>query len=387
MKKKIVILGSTSSIGKSLLEIINKDKEKFKIELLTANTNYKDLMSQAKKFNVKNIIITDLNSFLKTKIIYKNKKINIFQNFESLKKILPKKVDYVMSAISGIGGLLPTYKIINRTKLIAIANKEAIICGWPLIKKELKKYKTKFIPVDSEHFSIFSLLDNNKINDIEKIYITASGGPFRNLPKSKFKKIKLKDALKHPNWRMGKKITIDSATLMNKVFEVIEAKNIFDSRYDKISILIHPKSYVHAIIKFKNGLSKFLIHEPDMKIPIYNSVYHEKNEIFKSRSLDLKILNNLDLREVEVIKFPLLKLLNKLPNKSSLFETVLITINDFFVYKFLEKKINFLELNKLIYKFSNLKEFQKFKKIQPKNLKEIYNLRDYVHLKLDALGI
>ena len=387
MKKKIVILGSTSSIGKSLLEIINKDKEKFKIELLTANTNYKDLMSQAKKFNVKNIIITDLNSFLKTKIIYKNKKINIFQNFESLKKILPKKVDYVMSAISGIGGLLPTYKIINRTKLIAIANKEAIICGWPLIKKELKKYKTKFIPVDSEHFSIFSLLDNNKINDIEKIYITASGGPFRNLPKSKFKKIKLKDALKHPNWRMGKKITIDSATLMNKVFEVIEAKNIFDSRYDKISILIHPKSYVHAIIKFKNGLSKFLIHEPDMKIPIYNSVYHEKNEIFKSRSLDLKILNNLDLREVEVIKFPLLKLLNKLPNKSSLFETVLITINDFFVYKFLEKKINFPELNKLIYKFSNLKEFQKFKKIQPKNLKEIYNLRDCVHLKLDALGI
>ena len=186
---------------------------------------------------------------------------------------------------------------------------------------------------------------------------------------------------------MGKKITIDSATLMNKVFEVIEAKNIFDSKYDKISILTHPKSYVHAIIKFKNGLSKFLIHEPDMKIPIYNSIYYKKNEIFKSRSLDLKILNNLDLRKVEKTKFPLVKLLDKLPNKSSLFETVLITINDFFVYKFLEKKINFPELNKLIYKISNLKEFQKFKKIQPKNLKEIYNLRDYVHLKLDALGI
>ncbi|MFL2885089.1 MAG: 1-deoxy-D-xylulose-5-phosphate reductoisomerase [Candidatus Pelagibacter sp.] len=387
MKKKIVILGSTSSIGKSLLEIVKKDKKKFKIELLTANTNYKDLISQAKKFNVKNIIITDLNSFQKTKIIYKNEKINIFQNFESLNKILPKKVDYVMSAISGIGGLLPTHKIINRTKLIAIANKEAIICGWPLIKKELKKHKTKFIPVDSEHFSIFSLLDNNKTNDIEKIYITASGGPFRNLPKSKFKMIKLKDALKHPNWRMGKKITIDSATLMNKVFEVIEAKNIFDSKYDKISILIHPKSYVHAIIKFKNGLSKFLTHEPDMKIPIYNSIYYKKNEIFKSRSLNLKILNNLDLREVEKTKFPLVKLLDKLPNKSSLFETVLITINDFFVYKFLEKKINFLELNRLIYKISNLEEFQKFKKIQPKNLKEIYNLRDYVHLKLDTLGI
>ena len=387
MKKKIAILGSTSSIGKSLLEIIKKDKNKFKIELLTANTNYKNLINQAKKFNVKDIIVTDPESFKKTKIICKKKKINVFQNFESLRKILPKKVDYVMSAISGIGGLLPTYKIIHRTKLIAIANKEAIICGWPLIKKELKKHKTKFIPVDSEHFSIFSLLNDNQTNDIEKIYLTASGGPFIDLPKNQFKKIKLRDALKHPNWRMGKKITVDSATLMNKVFEVIEAKNIFNTNYDKISILIHPKSYVHAIIKFKNGLSKFLIHEPDMKIPIYNSVNYKKNKIFMNKSLDFKILNNLDLRLVEKSKFPLVKLLDGLPNQSSLFETVLITINDYLVFKFLDKKINFQQLNKLIYKISNYKEFQKFKKIRPKNLKEIYNLRDYVHLKLDALGI
>ena len=387
MKKKIVILGSTSSIGKSLLEIIKKDKKNFKIELLTANTNFKDLIAQAKRFNVKNIIITDPNSFKKTKIICKNKKINIFQNFENLKKILPKKVDYVMSAISGIGGLLPTYKIINCTKLIAIANKEAIICGWSLIENELKKHKTKFIPVDSEHFSIFSLLDNKNKNDIDKIYITASGGPFRNLPKNQFKNIKLKDALKHPNWRMGKKITIDSATLMNKVFEVIEAKNIFNIDYNNISILTHPKSYVHAIVKFKNGLTKFLIHEPDMKIPIYNSIYYETDKIFKNVPLDFNILNNLNLKKVEENKFPLVRLIKKLPKNPSLFETVLITINDYLVYKFLEKKINFQRLIKLIHKISNLKEFQKFKKIKPKNLKEIYNLRDYVHLKLETLGI
>ena len=387
MKKKIVILGSTSSIGKSLLEIIKKDKKNFKIELLTANTNYKDLIHQAKKFNVKNIIITDQNSFKKTKIICKNKKINIFQNFENLNKILPRKVDYVMSAISGIGGLLPTYKIINCTKLIAIANKEAIICGWSLIEKELKKHKTKFIPVDSEHFSIFSLLDNKNNNIIDKIYITASGGPFRNLPKNQFKKIKLKDALRHPNWRMGKKITIDSATLMNKVFEVIEAKNIFNIDYNNISILTHPKSYVHAIVKFKNGLTKFLIHEPDMKIPIYNSIYYKTNKSFKNNPLDFNILNNLNLKKVEENKFPLVRLIKKLPNNSSLFETALITINDYLVYKFLEKKINFQRLIKLIHKISNFKEFQKFKKIKPKNLKEIYNLRDYVHLKLESLGI
>ena len=387
MKKKIAILGSTSSIGKSLLDIIKKDKKNFKIELLTANTNYKHLINQAKKFTVKNIIITDLDSFNKTKILCKNEKINIFQNFEDLKKILPNKIDYVMSAISGIGGLLPTYKIIDRTKLIAIANKEAIICGWPLINKELKRCKTKFIPIDSEHFSIFSLIDDKNKNDIEKIYITASGGPFRNLPKNQFKKIELKDALKHPNWSMGKKITIDSATLMNKVFEVIEAKNIFNIDYKNISILTHPKSYVHAIIKFKNGLTKFLVHEPDMKIPIYNSIYYQKNKSLKNNPLDLNILNNLNLKKVEENKFPLVKLLNKLPKNSSLFETILITINDYLVYKFLEKKIDFQNLVKLIHKISNFKEFQKFKKIKPKNLKEIYNLRDYVHLKLDTLGI
>ena len=386
MKKKIVILGSTSSIGKSLLNIIKKDKNKFKIELLTANTNYKDLINQAKKFNVKNIIITDPDSFKKTKAICKNKKINIFQNFKNLKRILPKKVDYVMSAISGIGGLLPTYRIISRTKLIAIANKEAIVCGWPLIKKELKKNKTNFIPVDSEHFSIFSLL-NNKKSEIERIYITASGGPFINLPKSEFKKIKLNEALKHPNWNMGKKITIDSATLMNKVFEVIEAKNIFDISYDKISILTHPKSYVHTIIKFKNGLSKFLIHEPDMTIPIYNSIYLEENKNINSSPLDFKIINNLNLQKVEKNKFPLVKLLNRLPKYSSLFETVLITVNDYLVYKFLDRKINFQELTKLINQISNLKEFQKFKKIKPRNIEQIYNLRDYVHFKLNTLGI
>ena len=186
---------------------------------------------------------------------------------------------------------------------------------------------------------------------------------------------------------MGKKITIDSATLMNKVFEVIEAKNIFDIDYDKISILTHPKSYVHTIIKFKDGLSKILIHEPDMKIPIYNSVYYKKKKDLKTNSLDLKNLNNLDLQEIKKNKFPLVRLLNKLPKYSSLFETVLITVNDYLVNKFLEKQIDFQKLTKLILRFSNLKEFQKFKKIQPKSIKEIYNLRDYVHFKLETLGI
>tara|TARA_B100000900_G_scaffold291614_1_gene250457 strand:- start:1901 stop:3064 length:1164 start_codon:yes stop_codon:yes gene_type:complete len=387
MKKKIAILGSTSSIGKSLLNIIKKDKKNFKIELLTANTNYKDLINQAKQFEVKNLVITDSKSFEKSKKFYKGKKINIFKNFENLKFILPKKVDYVMSAISGIGGLSPTYKIIKHTKKIAIANKETIICGWDLIYKELKKYKTNFIPVDSEHFSIWSLLQEHTSNDIEKIYITASGGPFLTLPKKNFSKISIKKALKHPNWNMGKKITIDSATLMNKVFEVIEAKNIFNLPYRKISILTHPDSYIHTIIKFKNGLIKILAHEPDMKIPIFNSLYDKKFRSMNTKPINIKILNNLNLENVDTKKFSFVKILENMSKYSSLFETILITVNDYFVHKFLKKDISFEKMIFLINKFVNLKKFQKYKKIKPKNVKDIYRLRDYVSSKMDSLGI
>ena len=186
---------------------------------------------------------------------------------------------------------------------------------------------------------------------------------------------------------MGKKITIDSATLMNKVFEVIEAKNIFDVSYDQISILTHPSSYIHAIVKFKNGLSKFLIHEPDMKIPIYNSIFESVNKNFKSKSLNLDILNKLNLKAVDKNKFPLVRLLNMMPKQSSLFETIIITINDYLVYKFLDEKITYQKLIKLIFKFSNLKEFNKYNKIKPKSVDDIYRLRDYVSLKLDTLGI
>ncbi len=386
MKKKIVILGSTGSIGKNTLEIINHDNKNFQIILLSTNKNIKKVFEQAKKFNVKNIIINDIESFIKAKKLYKSTKIKIFNNFDSLDTIFKKiKIDYSMISISGLDGLNPTLKMAKFSKNLAIVNKESLICGWCLIEKELKKYKTNFIPIDSEHFSIFSLV--NKNNVIEKVYITASGGPFINFPKKKFYKIKPKDALKHPNWKMGKKITIDSATMMNKVFEVIEAKNIFNLSYKDINILTHPKSYIHAIIKFKNGLIKILAHEPDMKIPIYNSIYNKSDKNFKTSNLNLEILNDLDLKKVDKNKFPLVKILNKLPNQTSLFETILITVNDYLVYKFLNKKISFRNLIILIDKISNFKDFQKYKKIKPKNVKDIYRLRDIVSSKLDSLGI
>ncbi|MDA8988458.1 1-deoxy-D-xylulose-5-phosphate reductoisomerase [Candidatus Pelagibacter ubique] len=387
--KKIAIFGSTGSIGSSLLKIIKADQKNFKIELLTANNNYKKIIKQVKLFNVKNIIITDYNSFLITTKLLKNTKVKVFNNFDSLNKIFNtnNKIDYSMCAISGFQGLKPTLDIIKFTKTIAIANKESIICGWSLIKKDLKKYKTYFVPVDSEHFSIWSLLDNNKKNNFEKIYITASGGPFRNLSLNKFRNISVKDALKHPSWSMGKKITIDSATMMNKVFEIIEAKKIFNLNYKQLEILIHPKSYLHAIVKFNNGLSKLLVHDTNMKIPIFNSIYLDNNKKIKSKKINIKILNNLDLKKVDKIKFPVMKILKNINNKDSLFETIIVSANDKLVNLFLSGKIKFTDISSNLLKICNMPQFTKFKSKKPKNIGDINNLVNYVSLKIDTMSV
>jgi 1-deoxy-D-xylulose-5-phosphate reductoisomerase len=387
--KKIAIFGSTGSIGSSLLNIIKKDKKTFEIKLLTGNKNYKKLIKQAKFFKVKNIIITDNNSFLITNKLLKNSRIKVYRNFDSLNKIFnkDKKIDYTMCAISGFQGLRSTLDIIKYTKKMAIANKESIICGWNLIKKDLNKYKTEFIPVDSEHFSIRSLIHFDKENDIEKIYITASGGPFRKFPLKKFKNISIKDALKHPNWSMGKKISIDSATMMNKVFEIIEAKKIFNLKYNQLEILVHPKSYLHAMVKFSNGLTKLLVHDTDMIIPIFNSIYDNNEKKIKSKKINIQALNNLDLNKVDKIKFPVVKIIKKMHEKDTLFETVIVSANDKLVNLFLNNKIKFTDISNILLKICSLSEFSRFKLIQPKNIDEINNLADYVSLKIDSMGI
>ena len=386
MKQKVAILGSTGSIGKSLLNIIKKDKKNFEIILLTANNNYKTLIKQSKEFNVKNIILTDKKKFTILKKLLKKKKIKVFNNFDDFNKIFKKKIDYTMSSIVGLEGLNPIIKIIPFTKNIAIANKEPIVCAWDLIKKKLKKHKTKFLPVDSEHFSIWFGTQNIK-SEIEKIFITASGGPFLNYPKNKFSNIKLKQALDHPNWNMGKKITIDSATMMNKIFEIIEAKNIFNLEYKNLSILIHPKSYVHALIKFKNGLIKIIAHETKMEIPIANTLYQKKPKIFFNKAINLGYLNNLSFRGVDLKIFPVVKILRLLPSKQSLFETIIVSANDELVNLFLQRKIKFIDISKKLLKLLNSNEILKYKKIKYKNVKDIIKLAEDVRFKIRSKSI
>ena len=387
MKKKIAILGSTGSIGKTLFNILLKEKKNFEIVLLVANKSHKVLMKQAKAFNVKNIIITNKKNYkiLKKETIKTN--IQVFNDFTQMNKIFKKKIDYVLSSISGIQGLEPTTKIIKFTKKIAIANKESIICGWNLIQTELKKHKTEFIPVDSEHFSIWYGLKNFKTANLEKVFLTASGGPFYKTTLNNFKKIKVSDALNHPNWKMGKKISIDSATMINKVYEVIEAKKVFNIGYQKIKILIHPKSYIHAILKFNNGLTNIIVHDTTMKVPIFNTLFLNSNRKLKTNKINTKILNNLNLNNVNVTRYPMVKLLNFLPDNHSLFETVIVAANDKLVELFLSNKIKFTDIQKKLFKTIKQKEFQKFKKILPLNISDITNLNNYVRLKIDENNI
>tara|TARA_B100000674_G_scaffold242412_1_gene199471 strand:+ start:943 stop:2106 length:1164 start_codon:yes stop_codon:yes gene_type:complete len=382
MKKSLVILGSTGSIGKSLLNIIAKDRKNFNIILLSANKNYRQLINQTKKFNVKNVIINNEISYEKFKKYNKNKKLKIYKNFDNLHKIFNKKIDYTMSCIVGLDGLEPTFKIIKYTKKIAIANKETLICAWDLILNQMKKNNTEFVPVDSEHFSIWYSLKKNNNQNIDKIYLTASGGPLLNISKKKFNSLKIKDVIKHPNWSMGKKISVDSSTMMNKVFEIIEAKNMFNVGYNNLYILLHPKSYVHAIIQFKGGMTKIVAHPTTMEIPIFNSLYDDESKKIKTINLDIAKLNDLNLTIINNKKFPLVNILKTLPNRNTLFETVIVSANDALVDLYLVKKINYTDIIRKMLSITKNKEFIKMKKKYPRNISDIINLSKKVRNKI-----
>ena len=388
MKKKIAILGSTGSIGKNTVNIIQNNKKDFDVIFLSTNTNVKELYNQAIILHPKAVIIFNEKKYLKFKKKFLKKKIRVYSSFKELKSsIIKKKIDYLMCAISGLAGLDSTINSIDITKNIAIANKESIICAWSLIEKKLIKYKTKFIPVDSEHFSIWSLLQNESINSVEKIIITASGGPFLNYKLNKLKNVKPKEAIRHPNWSMGKKISIDSATLMNKVFEIIEAQRIFKIDIKKFEILIHPKSYIHSIIKFINGQIKILAHDTDMKIPIFNSIYQKKIKKINTKKIDINLLNNLNLKKIDLSRYSCIKILKKINNNNTLFETVLISANDELVDLYIKNKINFLEINKNLIKILKYKKYSKLIKKKPKKISDILNLSEEVRLKTRNLCI
>ena len=376
MSKLISILGSTGSIGLTTLNILSKKKGFFKYNLFSADKNFKLIISQIKKYKPKYFIINDFQTYIKIKNKIKKSKTKIVFA-ENMKYQSLARSNITLSAIPGLEGLKPTIEMIKKSKSLLIANKESVICGWDLIKKVSKKNKTKIVPIDSEHFSIMQLLKNYKLYEIKKIYLTASGGPFLNKKTTQLKKIKPQQALQHPKWKMGKKISINSSTLMNKILELIEAQKLFNIPSKKLSIIIHPQSLVHAIAELKNGLVKFIYHETSMIVPIANAIFDNKIDINEFINLKPKNqIQNLSFQKVNNKIFPMVKL------KDRVFEyystpIIINAANEVLVDQFIRKKIPFLSMYKLVLIVLKDRNYRKYAIKKPKNINQIIEISNW----------
>jgi len=378
MKNLISILGSTGSIGRTTLKIIDKKKSHLTPYLFSGNKNYKLICSQIEKYHPKIFVINNYQIFKKIKIKFKKKKIEIFNNFSDIKRL--KKSNTTISAIPGIAGLTPTIYMVKNSKKVLLANKESIICGWELIKKASILNKTKLVPIDSEHYSISKLLENNKVDQIKKIYITASGGPFLNYKLNEFRNISPRQALKHPKWKMGKKISIDSATLMNKLFELVEAQKIFEIPNHLLDIIIHPDSLVHAIVKLKNGLTIFLYHETSMIIPIANAIFDGNVNIENILSKNKMNIKTLVFKKVNSKIFPSFKLKN-LINKYPSSPIIINACNEVLVDHFIQGKIAFLSIIKIIMMILKDHKYKKYAIRKTENIDQIIEIDMWAKLK------
>jgi len=345
--------------------------------MLAADKNFRLICNQIKIFRPSTFIINNPTILKKVKKKFKGKNIKIV-NFDEINKVVQKKIDITVAAIPGIAGLHPTIEMVKKSKKVLLANKESIICGWSIINDVAKKFKTKLVPIDSEHFSIMKILENQKTDDIKKIYLTASGGPFLNYKMSKLKRIKPKDAIKHPKWKMGKKISVDSATLMNKILEVSEAHKIFSIETKNIEILIHPESLVHAIVEFKNGLYKFIYHETTMLVPIANAIFDKNfdiNKIFKTKMNSKNSLEfqNLNFFKVDKKKFPMIYLKEKI-NLYPSSPIIINAVNEILVDQFLKQKIQYNSIYKHLLMVLNDRNYKKYAVKKPKTISQIFEI-------------
>ncbi|MEC8679441.1 MAG: 1-deoxy-D-xylulose-5-phosphate reductoisomerase [Bacteroidota bacterium] len=347
--KKIAILGSTGSIGTQTLEVISDNKNIFEVELLTAFSNHTLLINQALLHKPKAIIFGDRS---KEKVILnslKNEEIEIYFGEESLNNFLNYcNPDIVLTALVGKSGLIPTINTIKKGIDLALANKETLVVAGSIINKLCKEKKVNIYPVDSEHSAIFQCLVGESRDTIDKIILTASGGPFRNKKLNELKNISKKEALNHPNWEMGEKITIDSSTLMNKGLEVIEAKFLFDIDIQKIKVVVHPQSIIHSMVEFNDGSIKAQLGEPDMKLPIQYALFSGKRLKNKFTHYDFIKNNTLTFEEPCLKTFNNLKLAFDAGKLGGNAPCILNASNEIVVDAFLNEKIRYLDMTKII---------------------------------------
>ncbi len=374
-KQKLAILGSTGSIGMQALEIIRQHPNKFELVALTANSNWELLAKQAKEFNPKYILISNEDHYSKLNQSVKN--IEIISGFEKLPELASlDEVDTVLNALVGFAGFDSTLAAIQSGKKVALANKESLVVGGELITKALEESGSELIPVDSEHSAMLQCLVGEDMNDIERIIITASGGPFREFTKEQMRMVTVEQALDHPNWSMGAKITIDSSTMMNKGLEIIEAHWLFDIPVSKIQPIIHPQSIIHSMITFVDGSSKAQLGLPDMKVPIIYALSYPDRLSLKTPRIDWNQMQNMTFQPVDYDKFPCVKLAMESIEKGGYAPAVLNAANEVAVARFLNKEIGYIHIPKIVEE--SLANIQWNDSLNPETLKEIdKETRDY----------
>ena len=349
MKKKICILGSTGTVGVNALKVIKNIFQAYDIVYLTGNTNSDLMIKQCLEFNPKSVVMINEEASEAVKKGLSGYDINVLSGRDSLLNVSrDKEIDLVLNALVGSPGMEPTLEAVKAGVDVALSNKESLVVAGDLITTEMKKTGANIFPVDSEHSAIWQCMVGESLSDIEKIILTGSGGPFRTRPINTFVDIKVSEALNHPNWEMGKKITIDSATMMNKGLEVIEAYWLFNIDVNMIDIVVHPQSIIHSMVEFKDSSIKAQMGVPDMKVPIQYALTYPNHISAPWERLDFKLIGDLSFEAPDFDRFPCIKLAYMSLDRMGSTPAILNMANDYSVYKFLNSEIKFTEIPKII---------------------------------------
>ncbi len=375
--KNIIILGSTGSIGTQTLEVIEK-LENYKVKALSCGKNIELLKKQIEKFKPE--YVCTQNSTDAENLSKEYPEIDFFYGEDGLLELIKTTYDVLVVATSGIVSVKTVLKAIENKKTIALANKETLVMAGNIVMQKAKKYNTPIIPIDSEHSAILQCLNKTDNPYAKRLWITASGGPFLNNTREEMANFTVKEALKHPRWNMGKKITIDCATLVNKGLEVIEAHHLYNFDYEKIKVVIHPESLVHSFVEFTDGSFLAQIGLPSMHIPIQYALTYPKRENGIKTDSFCPWSRQMNFMEPDFNKFPLLKLTIDCGKKDGLMPAILNAANEMAVYKFLEGKINFLDIEKIVFK-----EVETAKNIQNPTIEEIFATDKEIRLKLSKI--
>lgn len=356
MKKQIAILGSTGSIGTQALQVIEEHPDLYEVYAITANNRVDKLIEQARKFQPEAVVIANEDKYQQLKDALADLPIKVYAGAEALCEIVESgSVNIVLTAMVGYAGLKPTINAIKAGKTIALANKETLVVAGELITELAQQYRTPILPVDSEHSAIFQCLEMN--NPISKVILTASGGPFRTFSMEQLATVTKEQALKHPNWSMGAKITIDSASMMNKGFEVIEAKWLFGVKPEQIEVVVHPQSVIHSMVEYMDGAVKAQLGVPDMRLPIQYAFSYPKRESLSGERLDFMKCNTLTFEAPDTKRFRNLAFAYEAMNRGGNMACILNAANEVVVAVFLKDQISFLGMSDVIEKTMNRVSF------------------------------